>query len=192
MHCPKCGIVMLEDEFTCSNCGYLMDIAIAANLVETESNIYIIPYYAGFWRRFSAQILDLTFLVAGELMVLMIIYGAIVLITMITKIAVPFRLVWPFFGGFGIILLIVVHWFYFTIMESSSKQATFGKQILKIVVTDLKEKPISLSKANLRYFSKLISTIVLFSGFIIAGVTSRKQTLHDKLAGTLVLNKNRN
>ena len=125
-------------------------------------------------------------------MLLIIIYGAILLITMIRKDAVPFRLVWPFFGGFGIILLTVVHWFYFTSMESSSQQATFGKQILKIIVTDLKEKPISLGKANLRYFSKLISTILLFSGFIIAGATSRKQALHDKLAGTLVLNKNRN
>lgn len=191
MHCPKCGIIMLDEEFTCSNCGYLTDIAVAANLMEAEPVVKIIPYYAGFWRRLLALMLDLTFLLTGGLVFLGMIFGSISLILFIGDSSVHISTLWPFIGGFGIILMAVTHWFYFTLMESSSRQATFGKQILKIIVTDLNERRITLGKANLRYFSKIISTMLFFAGFIIAGYTSRRQALHDKIAGTLVLNKDR-
>ena len=192
MHCPKCGIVMLDDEFTCSNCGYLTDIAIAANLVEVEeTNTPIVPYYAGFWKRFLAVTLDTFFLMAGELLVLLLIYGSIALITFIGQKPLPFHMVWPFFSGFGITMFIVIHWFYFIKMESSYKQATFGKQLVRIVVTDVKEKRITMGKANLRYFSKLLSILLIFGGFVMAGLTTRKLALHDKIARTLVLNENR-
>ncbi len=191
MHCPKCGIIMLDDEFTCSKCGYLTDIAIAANLLEAEPSKKAIPYYADFWRRFVALILDLFFLMIGGLAFLGIIYGAISLVFFLGRKSINIATLRPFIGGFGIILLAVTHWFYFTVMESSSRQATFGKQILKIIVTDLKERRITLGKANLRYFSKFFSTVLLFTGYIMAGFTVKRQALHDKIARTLVLNKER-
>lgn len=191
MHCPKCGTVMSDEAFTCSNCGYLTDIAVAANLMDSEPHERVIPYYAEFWKRFLALMLDLSFLIIGWLAFLGIIYGAMALVFFIGQKSIYISTLRPFIAGFGIILLAVAHWFYFTVMESSFRQATFGKQILKIMVTDLKERRITLGKANLRYFSKIISMVLLFAGFIIAGFTSKRQALHDKIARTLVLNKNR-
>lgn len=188
MHCPKCGIIMLDDEFTCSNCGYLSDIAIAANMMEAEEYEKIIPYYAEFWRRLLALLLDMSFLIVGWMAFLGIIYGAMNLVFWVGDKSIHISTLLPFIWGFGIILMVVTHWFYFTVSESSSLQATLGKRIMKVIVTDLKEHRITLGKANLRYFCKIISLLLLFSGFIIAGFTEKRQALHDKIVGTIVLN----
>lgn len=196
MHCPKCGIKMLDDEYFCSSCGYLSEIAAAAHLAEIQSEIpevqpREIPYYAGFWRRLSALFLDLIFLVLAEAFLLLVFGGGIILVASVGKRIIPFPIIQSFFGGFGIMMLLIANWFYFVFMESSSRQATLGKQIMQIIVTDVREKRITSSKANLRYWSKIISAIPLFFGFIMGSYTPRKQALHDKIAKTLVLNKNR-
>lgn len=90
---------------------------------------------------------------------------------------------------FGYILFPLLWWLYFALMESSSKQATLGKMLLGIIVTDLNNNRISFGKASGRYWGKLISIIILGIGFIMAGTTSKKQALHDKMAGTLVIIK---
>ena len=46
---------------------------------------------------------------------------------------------------------------------------------------------ISFAMANARFFGKAVSAVLLFSGFIMAGFTTRKQALHDLMAGTLVV-----
>jgi uncharacterized RDD family membrane protein YckC len=74
-------------------------------------------------------------------------------------------------------------------MESSERQATFGKIALGIKVTDLNGDRISFAKASGRHFAKIISAIILLIGYIMAAFDSKKQALHDKMAGTLVLNK---
>ncbi len=189
MHCPKCGIVMLDDEYVCSNCGYLTDIALAAHLIEPEPEVKTISYYAGFWRRFLAFILDQFFLIMGVLILLLIIGGTIIVITVIGKKDIPFQMIQSFFGGFGIIIFCLANWFYFTSMESSFRQATFGKMLMKIMVADLNGRRITTGKANARYWSKFISIIPIFLGFVTAGFTSKKQAFHDKIAKTLVINE---
>jgi uncharacterized RDD family membrane protein YckC len=87
------------------------------------------------------------------------------------------------------LLGIVVAWLYYAIQESSPKQATLGKQALGIVVTDLQGKRIDFVKATIRYFSKIISSLILLIGYIMAAFTEKKQALHDMIAGTLVLKK---
>lgn len=96
-------------------------------------------------------------------------------------------------GGPDIIpsfLAVILCWLYFTVLETFSKQqATIGKMLLGITVSDLKGNDISFFKANLRYWIKTISTIGLFIGFIIIPLHQKKQALHDLLAGTLVIKK---
>jgi uncharacterized RDD family membrane protein YckC len=57
---------------------------------------------------------------------------------------------------------------------------------LGLVVTDLDGQRISFGKASGRHFGKIISSLILCIGFIMAGFTERKQALHDIMAGTLV------
>jgi len=89
-------------------------------------------------------------------------------------------------GVFGFVISVAGSWLYEALMESSSRQATLGKMIFGMKVTDLSGNRISFARATGRYFAKWLSGLTLLIGYIIAGFTERKQALHDMLAGTLV------
>jgi uncharacterized RDD family membrane protein YckC len=74
-------------------------------------------------------------------------------------------------------------------MESSPQQATLGKMALGLKVTDLQGERLSFARATGRYFGKIVSSLILFVGFMMAGWTEKKQALHDIMAGTLVVKK---
>jgi uncharacterized RDD family membrane protein YckC len=58
---------------------------------------------------------------------------------------------------------------------------------LGLKVTDLEGRRISFARATGRHFAKILSGLMFFIGFIMAGFTQRKQALHDMIAGTLVV-----
>jgi uncharacterized RDD family membrane protein YckC len=90
----------------------------------------------------------------------------------------------------GIGIAVVGGWLYFAMMESSSWQATLGKRALSIQVTDMAGQRISFGRASGRHFSKIITNLIPFAiGWILAGVTEKKQALHDMIASCLVLRK---
>ena len=89
-------------------------------------------------------------------------------------------------GGVTFILVLFGSWLYEAFMESSSYQATLGKMIFGMKVTDLNGNRISFERATGRHFAKWLSAMILFIGYIMVGFTDRKQGLHDLLAGTLV------
>jgi uncharacterized RDD family membrane protein YckC len=82
-----------------------------------------------------------------------------------------------------------VNWLYHAIMESSVKQATLGKMLLRIQVTDLSGQRITFWRATARHFSKLVSAFLFFIGYMMPGWTTKKQALHDKLSSCLVVKK---
>ena len=120
--------------------------------------------YAGFWRRFLAALID------G---ILLGIVGGILTSQMDQTAS----------GSISTI----IGWLYYAGMESSSRQATLGKSLLGMTVTDLRGQRISFLRATGRYFAKFLSALILMIGYIMAAFTERKQALHDKLADTLVL-----
>jgi uncharacterized RDD family membrane protein YckC len=75
---------------------------------------------------------------------------------------------------------------YEAFMESSSYQATLGKMIFGMKVTDLNGNRISFERATGRHFAKWLSAMILGIGYLMVAFTERKQGLHDLLAGTLV------
>jgi uncharacterized RDD family membrane protein YckC len=148
--------------------------------------------YAGFWRRFVAVIIDSIILAIGGF-IIGAIFGAMIMIcaflgAMGTDIS-TIQAIARFGYIFDYILGLVLNWLYFTLFESSSKQATLGKRSLGIIVTDLSGNRISFGRANGRYWGKIVSAIILLIGFIMAGFTQKKQALHDIMAGTLVVKK---
>jgi uncharacterized RDD family membrane protein YckC len=133
--------------------------------------------YAGFWLRVVASILD------GFVLVLLgVVLGAVLL---------------AFQGGvepesnFGItdVLGILIGWLYYTILESSDWQATLGKKAVGIKVTDMQGEKIGFGRANARYWSKILSSLILMIGFLMVAFTEKKQGLHDMIASTLVVKK---
>jgi uncharacterized RDD family membrane protein YckC len=110
-------------------------------------------------------------------------------------------------------------WFYFTLSERSSRRATIGKQLLGLYVTDMAGQRMSFSRALLRtmvklapweitHFSLLLPTplyqeaspgfrpglifanLLLVTYIALVVLTPRKQSLHDLIARTVVLERN--
>ena len=161
----------------CSKCGVEHPLNSDKICVQCEPRFG----YAGFWRRFAAYFLDcliilITSLIIGGVFGFMSVY--------ILGTTIGFYGIFELFAN---ILGILITWLYFAFMESSAKQATYGKRLLKIKVTDLNGQPLSFGKASGRHFGKLLSAILLFIGFLMAGFTSKKQALHDMMAGCLVV-----
>lgn len=73
------------------------------------------------------------------------------------------------------------------LMESSRRRATLGKEALGIVVTDVDGNRVSFASALGRNTAKIVSTIIYYAGFIMIAFTSKKQGLHDMMAGCLVV-----
>jgi uncharacterized RDD family membrane protein YckC len=88
--------------------------------------------------------------------------------------------------GFGSVFM-VVSWFYFTLFESSPRQATPGKMLMGIFVTDELGARLTIPMALVRTLTKIISGLFCFLGYIMALFTARSQALHDMLASSLVL-----
>jgi uncharacterized RDD family membrane protein YckC len=72
-------------------------------------------------------------------------------------------------------------------MTSSPRQATLGKMALHLKVTDKDGRRLSFLHATGRHFAKWINGFTMNIGYIIAGLTERKQGLHDMIAGTYVI-----
>ncbi len=137
--------------------------------------------YAGFWKRFCAALVDgiiVNIAVSISGFIIGLIFGTA---TSNTESSQAFT---SLIGG---ILGIVISWLYCASMESSSEQATLGKQALGIKVTNLEGKPISFEQATGRHFAKILSTLIFLIGYIMAAFTAKKQALHDILASTLIV-----
>ena len=96
----------------------------------------------------------------------------------------------PAWAGINLLLngvSVLAGWLYFALTESSSWQASVGKRLLKLKVTDMHGQRISFGKATGRYFGQILSGMICFIGYIMVAFTEKKQGLHDMLAGTLVV-----
>jgi uncharacterized RDD family membrane protein YckC len=215
MYCSKCGANVADGIAFCSACGQpMVGFSVGKTTAATPSvdpvapggTVYAPPAqaysqplaarpvaYAGFWLRFVALIID-QLLLYFVVMILLLPFAASVgmgmrgmatgrppdLQALLPMIHVMFRLA---------LLRIIVHWLYYSLLESSAWQGTLGKKALGLEVTDLDGSRISFGRATGRFFAKFISWIILGIGFIMAGFTEKKQALHDILAGALVIRK---
>ncbi len=139
--------------------------------------------YGGFWIRVVAAIIDAIILRVVVAPVGMI-FGGLGMAGMMS--GIPHTGLKLLGGGVTFILLVFGSWLYEALMESSSYQATLGKMIFGMRVTDLNGNRISFERATGRHFAKWLSVMILGIGYIMVGFTERKQGLHDLLAGTLV------
>ena len=199
--CNKCGAQNAAGAQYCSRCGASTNPAAAAPTPAattplTSANPYppvaypaAVPYsgvrYGGFWIRVVALIID-----------------AIIVRTLAWPISMLFGLggLAGTLGGFphrgmglhmlggGVVAVVVIFgsWLYEAFMLSSPYQATLGKMIFGMKVTDLYGNRISFGRATGRHFGKWLSSLTLGIGYIMVGFSERKQGLHDMLAGTLV------
>jgi uncharacterized RDD family membrane protein YckC len=80
-------------------------------------------------------------------------------------------------------------WLYSALFESSAWQATPGKKLFGLKVTNEQGGRIGLGRASARYCSKLIIQVIpiLNLAYLMIAFDPRKQGLHDKIVNTLVI-----
>ncbi|MBN2099699.1 MAG: RDD family protein [Dehalococcoidia bacterium] len=209
MFCHKCGAQVDDQATFCDKCGTALQntLPLASTIRTTRpetsgsptvgvpetgaSRAFPVPVeYAGFWKRFAAALID------GLLMGAAYICSAFAIGFVFAAIAGPEAeemsdatanaIAWIAWAG-----TMVLGWLYYALMESSAKQATLGKMALGIVVTDEEGHRVSFGRATGRYFSKIISGIILYIGYIMIAFTAKKQGLHDIITDCLVVVKGR-
>jgi uncharacterized RDD family membrane protein YckC len=218
MFCSNCGANVQEGVAFCSACGQPVSATSAVPPVPPAYTppspapppaqyppAYVPPAqavwqtsarrpvaYAGFWLRLVAIIID---------SIVLYFVGMIITLPFMASMGLrgimrghmptsPEELM-PLMGAFIRLILIrtVLNWLYYALLESSVWQATLGKKALGLEVTDMEGRRISFGRATGRFFAKIISALILWIGFIMAGFTEKKQALHDMIAGTLVIRK---
>jgi uncharacterized RDD family membrane protein YckC len=136
------------------------------------------PIYAGFWIRAGASFIDtvLVFVITWPL--LSLIYGPHYWESEVFSLGPVDTLISYILPA----LAVIVFWIY--------KSATPGKMALKLSIVDAKTggTPSRIQFIG-RYLAYYASAIPFFLGFIWVGIDKRKQGLHDKLAGTVVIRK---
>mgnify|MGYP002477815499 CR=1 FL=1 len=80
-------------------------------------------------------------------------------------------------------------WLYHAGLEASALQGTLGKRTIGIKVTDEQGRRCHLGQTTKRFFGKFLSALILGLGFLMMIPSPRNQTLHDKLAGCLVMKR---
>jgi len=132
------------------------------------------PKFSGMWRRLGAYMIDF---------ILIFILFCLLLFVFSFKFYLALLIVFSF--NFS-----VLGWLYFALLESSSLQATIGKWLLQIKVVDEQGNRLSFKRASLRFFSKWLSAMTLWIGFIMIAFSRKKQALHDKVVSTYVVIRN--
>ena len=199
MFCPKCGKETDALGKFCQWCGTDIVTDPATPLATPEEDeVTDASVYAGLGRRSIAFIVDFILILlfdAVAVAVLGLFRGLQNLyffavqhapVESITTEGTSAALFGSIIASYGVIL-IVIPWLYYAGFESSKSQATPGKLLMRIVVTDLDGNKASFARVTLRHFAKIISTLIIFLGFLMIGLTRKRQGLHDKIAGCLVL-----
>lgn len=187
--CPSCKTMNQMTARFCLNCG--------ASLSGGEEQTPYQPpattqapamasgfVYAGFWKRLLAYIVDS--IIFHFLMTVIALFGFVNALdfqepdpeALITSLSSYFLIYYP------------AWWMYFALQESSSAQATLGKRLVGIKVTDMIGQQLSFMHAAGRQLAGAITSVTLTIGYLMAAFTRRKQALHDLMAGCVVVNKN--
>ena len=212
MYCSKCGNNLAAGTAFCQVCGTPVSPArsafpapggsvvpaIAGGIAETGVSPHWLPTptraYAGFWLRVLAHLIDGA--ITGA-----VLFALLIPLALATGLGTALKGIRPgqqpdpaiFFALFSSLWILILAgilggWLYYAYCESSDWQATPGKKVLNLIVTDLTGNRVSFGRASGRFFAKMISGMIpLGIGYIMAGFTEKKQALHDMIASCLVL-----
>jgi len=145
--------------------------------------------YAGFWMRVLGNILDSFVLIIPMALVEYLSF----------KLAGPAntgyweyatdinRPIWSSYETVAILLSTILGVLYYGIM-TSKYQGTVGKLMLGLRVIGEDGKAISIGRSIGRYFAYIPSSFFMI-GYIMVGISSKKQGLHDKICKTYVVYK---
>jgi uncharacterized RDD family membrane protein YckC len=203
--CSSCGrlfavgdLALFGEAAICADCKPLWVQRLSQGMIATAPGL---RHYAGFWIRVLAQLIDgiITSTVLGS--AFFVLYGAS-LFAFIRKAAeagaqgtqpdpaVMIELMAPIISSIWAFQLValaagVAYSAYFLVKFG----ATPGKMAVGIRVIRADGGPIQTGQAIGRYFGYMLSALILYIGYMMAGWDDQKRALHDRLVDTRVVYK---
>ncbi len=190
MYCGRCGTWVATGEATCGACGLPQAAPRpepASDAIVADAREPLAPpgasnvRYAGFWRRAIAGVVD-TLVLYFPHAILRVLADLPSTLSMerlsdaeVTRSAIVS------------LTMFVVWWWYCARLESSRWQGTLGQQLLGLRVTDRAGQRLTFVRATGRYFAQILSLMLCGIGYLFNLWTSRRQTLHDLVAGCVIV-----
>jgi uncharacterized RDD family membrane protein YckC len=198
--CENCGTELPEGASFCGRCGTPVSVAQIGPVYVPKTappaeeipgpQRFSLPQvrtkYAGFWLRAVAYLIDTV--IVSVALALAGSFDPSAFIVFPDPNAAS-RLALPQLTPLAIALSIPIVWLYYAFFEASAWQATPGKRVIRLYVTDINGRPLTFARATIRHFAKMISSLTLLVGYFVAGFTEKKQALHDIIASCLVLRR---
>ena len=128
--------------------------------------------YGGFWIRVVAYLID-----SAPMIVLVGVAFALSLFVDPT-------------AGLLVNLLVLPYWFFVALYLPATKGNTIGKKMMGLAIVTDTTRPgegLGWGKAFLRLLGYFVSSLAFSIGFLLVAFTSKKQGLHDLIAGTYVV-----
>ncbi len=175
MYCSKCGAWAPEADSLCGACGAALQTERLAAVPPAAAAAERLAY-AGFWRRAASAVVDM-------------------LVILPFQYALQYALGRdPFAPWQGDAvewalqcLFLASSWLYSALLESGRGQGSLGQRLLAIRVCDLSGRRIGFGRATVRHFGQYLSLLTAGIGYLMIAFGSRKQALHDRIAGCLLV-----
>jgi uncharacterized RDD family membrane protein YckC len=190
LYCAECGRPTPPDELArfgelliCPDCknNYAQKLREG---VATQPTVE----YGGFWIRFVAVIIDGIILGVVSIVINFALFGSMFNFPTPGTSVPPEAMLSSMLGRIGLSWLIntAIACSYETFFLGKFG-ATPGKMALSLRVVRPDGSPVSYGRAAGRYFGKMLSSMTLLIGYIIAGFDSQKRALHDMICDTRVI-----
>jgi len=172
MFCEKCGNLINEEAIFCNKCGNSLKIAVVENPhvspVSIDGSYLLKPdeSFGGFWVRAGAYMIDTA---------LSVLVGIIII--KFFELEIDY-----------LILISYAIFLVYILLSTALYSTTLGKKSFGLKVVNKKDgTKISFWKSAGRCLSYFLSCFLLYAGFWTAGLDSKKQGWHDKIASTFVI-----
>lgn len=187
--CSQCGralaqsdLVHIAGSWVCADCKPAFLSRVMASGAAGASPLAW--HYGGFWIRFGARLIDWIILGIVQACTALMFFGTFgaqfspsVMQSASSGLRLGFQLL-----SFAIGLVYEVTFLRY-------RGATPGKMALGLKVVRSNGEPLGWGISVGRYFMQVVSTIILFIGFIMAGFDNEKRALHDRVCDTRVIYK---
>jgi uncharacterized RDD family membrane protein YckC len=134
--------------------------------------------YAGFWRRAAASLVDWALCLAAVLAAWYLVFALLA-----DRVGEGVLVIAAVLAALPVFLL------YHVLSWTSRQQATPGMRLAGIFLTDLGGRPIGWLRAIGRHGARFLSYYTAGLGFLVQPWDDRRQALHDRLSGTVVLRR---
>ncbi|SFN66813.1 Uncharacterized membrane protein YckC, RDD family [Formivibrio citricus] len=175
--CVKCGSSHEAAASFCGNCGQALTAAAPVSPQVVPAPAPVVPPSAQTETNRALELAPLSKRILGGIIDHLMIYVCGMVLSVMTL-------------GMGMVLtlpLFIAYEVFF--MSNKDYRGTLGMKAMGLEVCDLQGNRLPPEKALIRSLMSIASGLFLFAGYFFAFFNEKQQTLHDLVAGTVVINR---